>query len=74
MKTLHCDVCRKELENPIKGRTYWHVREYDICEDCKDAIEMKLRRILRARLPYSQDWYENEYIGLIQRGISARRP
>lgn len=74
MKTLHCDVCRAELENPISGRTYWHIREYDICEDCKDSIELKLRRLLRSRLPYSQDWYENEFIGLIQRGITARRP
>ena len=32
MKTLNCDICRKELVNPVTGMTYWHIREYDVCE------------------------------------------
>lgn len=74
MKTLNCDICRKVLEKPIKERNYWHIKEYDICENCKDALEIKLRKILRSRYPFSHDWYENEYIGLIQKGIAARCP
>lgn len=37
MKTLNCDICRKELVNPVTGMNYWHIREYDVCEACKDA-------------------------------------
>ena len=51
MKTLHCDICKKELVNPIAGRTYWHIREYDICEACKDAIEAKVRPMVRQHAP-----------------------
>jgi len=74
MKTLHCDICRRELVNPTTGRTYWHIREYDVCESCKDAIEIKIRPLIRQHVPYSQDWYEHELIALITKGITARHP
>ena len=74
MKTVNCDICRKELVNPVTGMTYWHIREYDVCEACKDAIEFKLKPIIRKHFPYSQDWYEHEFIALIEKGVAARRP
>ncbi len=74
MKTLNCDICRHELKNPVVGRTYWHIREYEVCENCKDVIEAKLRPIVRGHFPYSSEWYEHEFISLIEKGISAKRP
>ena len=74
MKTLHCDICKKELVNPMSGRTYWHIREYDVCEPCKDAIELKLRPVVRRHAPYSQDWYEDQLVSLIEKGVAARHP
>jgi hypothetical protein len=74
MKTLYCDICGKALENPVPARTYFHIREFDICEPCKDTVELRLRPILRNHFPYSPEWYEQELIGLIQKGIQAGRP
>ena len=74
MKTLHCDICKKELITPIVGKNYWHIREYDICEACKDTIEAKIRPIVRHHVPYSQDWYENQFMSLIEKGVAARHP
>ncbi|MGP1576676.1 MAG: hypothetical protein ACTTH7_04170 [Treponema sp.] len=74
MRTLNCDICRKELTASDKGRTYWHIREYDICESCKDAIELKAREIIRQHIPYSQSWYEHEIIALIEKGIKNKHP
>ncbi len=73
MKTLNCDICGKELTNPVKGRTYWHIREYDVCEDCKEKVEFKIRPSVRQHVPFSQDWYENEFISTIEKGVSAGR-
>ena len=64
MRTLHCDICRKELVNPISERTYWHIREYDVCEACK----------VRRHFPYSQDWYEHEFMAIVEKGVASRRP
>ena len=74
MKTLHCDICKKELVNPMSGRTYWHIREYDVCEPCKDAIELNLRPVVRRHAPYSQDWYEDQLVSLIEKGVATRHP
>lgn len=73
MKTLQCDICRKEVDNSLPERLYWTFREYDVCEDCKESIEDKLRPIIRTHQPYSQGWYENQFMGMVQRGVSNRR-
>ena len=66
MKTLICDVCKKKLENPVSGRNYWHIKEKDICEPCKDALEWRLRPVVRSHYPYDTEWYERVVMGMIE--------
>ena len=73
MKSLYCDICKKELENPISGRNYFHIREYDVCEPCKDIIDARLKPVVRGHFPYSEEWYEQQLISLIERGVSTSR-
>ena len=40
MKALYCDVCKKAINNPISNRNYWHIGARDICEPCKDNMEI----------------------------------
>ncbi len=72
MKALYCDVCRKELVDAITERTYWNIREYEICEICKESIELKLRKLLRSHIPFTQDYYEHELMLLIEKSVAAR--
>ena len=72
MQALYCDICGKEITDPITGRNYWHIKEFDVCEDCKDKTEFKLRPVIRNHFPYSQAWYENEFIGLLEKGAAGR--
>lgn len=74
MKTLYCDICQKELENPITNRTYFVIREFDVCESCKDAIDYRLRPVIRSHFPFSEEWYEQQVVGMIEKGISTGRP
>ncbi len=74
MKALYCDVCKKEIVEPVKNRNYFHIREFDICENCKDAIDFKLRPVIRGHFPYSTEWYEQEVISVLEKGCSAGRP
>ena len=73
MKTLYCDICRKALENPLPAKNYFQVREFDVCEPCKDALDFKLRPILRNHFPYSAEWYEQQIISLIEKGVASGR-
>ena len=74
MKTLNCDICRKTLENPVPTRTYFQIREFDVCEPCKDVLDGKLRPVLRNHFPYSAEWVEQQIVTLIEKGISTGRP
>lgn len=73
MKNLYCDICKKEIESPIVGRNCFQIREYDICEPCKDTMDARLRPILRSHFPYSAEWYENQVMGLIAKGTHTNR-
>ena len=57
MKTLNCDVCHNTLEDPIPGRTYFHMAHRDICESCHDKLEFQIKPTVRERDPFSYDWY-----------------
>jgi hypothetical protein len=74
MKTLYCDICKKELENPVAERSYYHIREYEVCENCKDILDSRLRPVVRGHFPYSKEWYEQQVIGMIEKGVSTSRP
>ena len=74
MKSLYCDICKEEITEPVNERNYFHIREYDICEPCKDAIEAKLRPILREHEPFTTEWYEDEMLALIEQACEAGKP
>jgi hypothetical protein len=69
MKALICDVCKKTIQNPIKGRNYWHIEERDICEPCKDALEASIKMQMREKRPFNYDWYEPLVMQTIARGV-----
>ena len=74
MKTLYCDICKGEIEDPIPGRTIYFFKEYDICDDCKDVVDARLRPIVRAHFPYSAEWYEQQVIAFLERGAAVSKP
>lgn len=74
MKTLFCDICRKELADPVPTRSYFQIREFDVCEPCKDIIDNRLRPVVRKHFPFSTEWYEQQVITMIEKGVSTGRP
>ncbi|MBN2812294.1 MAG: hypothetical protein JXP39_10425 [Spirochaetales bacterium] len=73
MKNLYCDICRKEIETPMPNRNYFHIREFDVCESCKDTLDARLRPVLRSHFPYSPEWYEQTVITFLEKGSSSGR-
>jgi hypothetical protein len=71
MKSLYCDVCKKEVVDPIPDRSFFHITSHDLCEPCKDALSDRLRPILRRHVPYTESWYEQTVQELIANAIEA---
>ena len=73
MKALYCDVCRKALSNPISNRNYWHIGTRDICEPCKDGLEVVLKPVVRAKTPFNYEWYLKLITDSIEKAIQKGR-
>ncbi|MDR2759951.1 MAG: hypothetical protein LBB78_11295 [Spirochaetaceae bacterium] len=58
MKTLTCDVCKKNIFQPVAGRNYFHLAHRDICESCKDQLELSLKSVIRTKQPFTYEWYD----------------
>jgi hypothetical protein len=58
MKTLVCDVCKKTIQEPVVGRNYFHYAHRDICESCKDELDLRLRPVVRTKQPFNYEWFD----------------
>ncbi len=69
MKTLTCDVCKKDIDNPTAERNYWHISTHDVCESCKDQLEMVLKPVVRAKAPFNYEWYDRLMLDSVDKAI-----
>ena len=70
MKTLACDICETILQSPIPGRTYFHLAHRDICESCRDKLDYLIKPVVRAKSPFSYEWYTKLFIDNMEKSIS----
>ena len=69
MKTLTCDVCQNVLESPVPGRNYFHLAHRDLCESCRDKLELQVKPTIRTKAPFSYEWFTKVYQENIEKAI-----
>ncbi len=57
MITVTCDVCKKKIDDPQTGRSFFYFAEHSVCESCKDNLEAKIRTNIREKSPFTYEWY-----------------
>ena len=73
MKSLKCDVCHKDITTAINQRTYFHMAHRDICETCHDQLEVILKPVVRAKQPFSYEWYERLIRDSVEKAVSRSK-
>jgi len=73
MKHIFCDVCKKEISEPIPSRTIFSVREFDLCELCRDDLEFAVKGTVRGKKPFDFAWFDKLRVDLIQEGIKKNK-
>lgn len=71
MNAYICDVCKKEVENPINGINYFHIREKDLCESCHNDLELAMKQTMRSKIPFDFSWYEIYEMQLINKAVKS---
>jgi hypothetical protein len=69
MKTLTCDVCRHTIQQPESNRNYFHLAHRDLCEACKDNLEVTLKPVVRTKNPFNYEWYNQLLTDSIEKAI-----
>jgi len=62
MRTLTCDVCKKDIQSPVQGRNYFNLAQRDLCELCHEKLELQLKSVILEKEPFEYEWYN----GLVQ--------
>ena len=70
MLTITCDVCRKKVEDPVTGRTFFFFGEHNVCEVCKENLEAQIRNTMRTKEPFTYEWYDKLIIESLTKAIS----
>jgi ATP sulfurylase len=69
MKTLTCDVCKQNILQPVMSRNYFHMAHRDICEACKDNLELQIKPIVRTKSPFDYEWYDKLIKDSIEKAV-----
>ncbi|MDP3178525.1 MAG: hypothetical protein Q8M76_11535 [Spirochaetaceae bacterium] len=69
MKILYCDVCRKPVQNPMTGLSYFHIADIDICEACNDELRSIAKSQLRGKQPFDYGWYDEFTLRILRDGM-----
>ncbi|MDR1949240.1 MAG: hypothetical protein LBQ38_07600 [Spirochaetaceae bacterium] len=69
MKTLTCDICKRTIHQPVVGRNYFHVAHRDICESCKDQLDLVAKPVIRTKQPFNYEWFDQFTQDSIEKAI-----
>ena len=69
MKAIVCDVCKKAIQQPIHRRNYFHFAHRELCEPCRDELELVLKPLIRTREPFDYEWFNRLQQDLIEKAI-----
>jgi hypothetical protein len=69
MKKLNCDVCRHTVDDPVPNRNYFHICHRDLCEACKDELDLNLKPVIRTQQPFNYAWYTKWMYDSIEKAI-----
>ena len=69
MEVNYCDVCKKPVENPLPSRSIFRVADIDICEACKDDLELAVKTTIRGKQPFDYSWFDELSLKILREGI-----
>jgi hypothetical protein len=73
MQVFKCDVCKGEIKEPRPGLSIFHIREFEICEECHDNLNLAIKHTMRGKKPFDYAWYDRLLVDTIQDGMKKTK-
>ena len=69
MQSVYCDVCKKKVDSPATGRTFFYYAKHSVCESCKDNLELQIKPTIRNKDPYAIEWYSKLILDSLDKAV-----
>ena len=69
MKVQYCDICKKEVADPIPNMSFFYISNVDLCGNCKEDLEKAMKSTVRGKQPFDIGWYDDLQTKLMKDGI-----
>jgi hypothetical protein len=73
MEVNYCDVCKKPIEKPLPMWSIYRYADIDVCEACKDDLELAIKYTMRGKAPFDYSWYDELSVRILKEGIQKGR-
>jgi hypothetical protein len=73
MEHIYCDVCKKEVVDPVPNITLFPYAHIDICEDCYEDLNVAVKTTVREKSPFNFAWYDDLRMQLLKQGMQRGR-
>jgi hypothetical protein len=70
MEVNYCDVCKKPIENPKPMWNLFRFADIDVCENCKDELELSIKQTMRGKKPFDYGWYDELALKVLRESIA----
>jgi len=73
MEHIYCDVCKKEVHNPVPEISFFGFAHISTCENCRDDLNAALKYTVREKSPFNFAWYDDLRMQLLKQGMQKGR-
>jgi len=73
MEHIYCDVCKKEVVDPVPELTFFQFAHIDMCENCKDDLDNAVKHTVREKSPFDFAWFDDLRMQLLKQGTQKGR-
>jgi hypothetical protein len=58
------------VDDAVTGRTFYYFGSFNVCEACKDNLEVQIKGTVRTKDPFTYDWYNKLILDNLGKAVS----
>lgn len=73
MQHIYCDVCKKEIADPVPDVSVFPFAHFAVCESCRDDLHVAMKQTVREKSPFDFSWYDDLQMQILKQGVLKGR-
>jgi len=73
MEHIYCDVCKKEVHDPVPEFSFFEFAHVGVCESCRDDLNAAIKLTVKEKSPFNFAWYDDLRMQVLKQGMQKGR-